>query len=156
MPRSQNQSDIAAIDDLYHRVLADKLGQYGGRLAQSSSDTLPSASAARELQEELEEFISAAAAPADVLCTAFLVDLIISDAFKNFFGDLTSSATADNARRDVCKHLAAFLQELSDSVAAQDREAQSVALENYAKKFLSSVRQLNSEWTNDYRMHIGA
>lgn len=76
----------------------------------------------RVLQENLDELIASNDAPSDIQFAVFLTDTIITDAFKNFFGDALSYEEADRARRDLCRRLARLFADLSGAlVTANER-----------------------------------
>lgn len=103
----------------------------------------PDASSLRDLQEYLQDFIKNEGTPEDVRYAAFFVDMLISDAFRNFFGDLVYSKIADEARAEACVHFATLFNETAAAVRNHELAAQAAGAMKFVGQYLTIVRRLN-------------
>jgi len=135
-------------EDILRQVLASMFADCSHELKTSDGE-LPDAAPARELQDELREFIGNPSLPAAVQFTAYLADMMISDVFRNFFGDQISSPETDDARRNVVKRLSQLFDSLATASGQNDdagRLLELAAFRRYVADYLAIVRSLNESW----------
>jgi hypothetical protein len=132
-------------DSILREVLAAMFFDCSRGLKENA-DALPDAAPARELQEDLREFVSNPLLSQEAQFAAYLGDVVIADAFRNFFGDQISSCRTDAARGDVVNKIARLFDALAKSLIIGDDRAQLAAFREYVSDYLGTVRQLNEEW----------
>jgi hypothetical protein len=138
-------------DGFYRESLGELFIDCAEELASKSSDDIPDVTSLRSLQDELGEYISSARTPTDVRYTAFMIDLIIGDLFRNFFGDLIHSEEADQARRQLCQLLVPLFRNLSSSMRQPDKLAQMTVWQSFVSDYLQIVHRLNQHWAQEER-----
>jgi hypothetical protein len=135
-------------DTAYRSALAAALCACAEALHADRAAASPDARAMRELQEQMRRFEAAEAAPSDIQFVVFILDIIIADVFRNYFGDLISTKQTDKARRDVCSLVAELFESWSTAIVAGDNARQFAGLKDFAVKTLKLTRELNQSWTD--------
>jgi hypothetical protein len=133
-------------DPVLRQALAAALSDCATALAHANGEgaaAAADASSLRDLQEYLQAFIKTEGIPDDIRYSAFIVDMLISDAFRNFFGDLLYSKMAEDARIEACLLFATLCGETAMAVRDREVSAQAVSGARFVNQYLELVSRLN-------------